>query len=91
MNICKLFKQGKRNAQTVPTTLGEGSLGYLALYIKTVSYTVISNSAPFVWPTDPYVFSPAYPIGPSTRAGGPDPLIPTKLSTQKIAHNEQKR
>ena len=91
MNICKLFKQGKRNAQTVPTTLGEGSLGYLALYIKTVLYNTIPNSTPFVLPIDLGVFSPTNPIGLSMRMGGPDPLTPTETATQKIAHGEQKR
>ena len=30
-NIVKLLRQVKRNAQRVPTTLGGGQLGYLAL------------------------------------------------------------
>ena len=34
VNICKLFKQGKINAQIVPTTLGCDQCGYLALFIK---------------------------------------------------------
>ena len=88
VNICKLFKQGKRNAQTIPTILREGQLGHLVLYIKTVSYNAIPNSVQIVCPTDPGVLSLTYQSVPSTRAGGPVPLTPTDIETQKIAHGK---
>ena len=68
VNICKLFKQGKINAQTVPTTLGGGQCGYLALFIKEASYNAILNSAPFACPTDPGLFTAPPQIGPVTRS-----------------------
>ena len=88
MNICKLFKQGKINAQTVPTTLGGGQCGYLSLFIKTVSYNAIPNSAPFVHPTDPGLFATSPQIGPVTQAGSSLPLNASDVATKKITNYE---
>ena len=48
--LLRMFRQLKRNAQRVPTTLGGGQLGYLALVLSTVAFDSIPNSAPFVRP-----------------------------------------
>ena len=64
-----LFRQLKRNAQSVPTTLGGGQLGYLALILEAIVYNSIPNSAPFVRPTDPGLFSLSAPAGVATRTG----------------------
>ena len=47
VSICKLFRQGKRNAQCVPSTLGGGQTGYLALYIDAAKLNVIPGTSPF--------------------------------------------
>ena len=54
-----IFKQLKRNAQRVPTSLGGGLLGYLALVLDTTTYDAIPNSAPFVRPILPGTFIPS--------------------------------
>ena len=54
--LLHLFKQLKINAQSVPTTLGGGQLGYLAFVLSEEEYDTIHNTVPFVRPTDPEVF-----------------------------------
>ena len=54
--LLHLFKQLKINAQSVPTKLGGGQLGYLALVISTEDYNAIPNAVPFTRPIDPGVF-----------------------------------
>ena len=67
--ILTVYKQLKRNAQCVPTTLGGGQLGYLALIISPVSYARIPRAAAFIRPTDPGVFTlTTNPVPPPTRA-----------------------
>ena len=51
-----LFRQLKRNAQCVPTTLGGGQLGYLALVIEKHIYDALPNSEPFERPENPGTF-----------------------------------
>ena len=46
-----IFRQLKRNAHRVPTTLGGGQLGYLALVVFTVAYDNIPNYKSFFQPT----------------------------------------
>ena len=90
--IVKLFWQVKRNAQRVPTTLGGGQLGYLALVIDTPSYNAIPGSAPFIRPTNPGVFIPVPTAGVATRGGaGAVALTPGEIATQRIAHDERQR
>ena len=89
-SITKLLRQVKRNAQCVPTTLGEGQLGYLALVLSPAAYNAIATSAPFIRPTDPGIFTPIPHPGVGTRAGVPPPLSATDIATQKIAHDERK-
>ena len=88
-----IFRQLKRNAQSVPTTLGGGQLGYLALILPPTTYNSIPNSAPFVRPTDPGLFSLSAPAGVATRtgAGAVVTLTAADITTQKIAHDERKR
>ena len=52
-DIVLIYKQLKRNAQCVPTTLGGGQLGYLALVIPETSYATIPRAAAFLRPADP--------------------------------------
>ena len=90
-SIVKLLKQSKRNAQSVPTTLGGGQLGYLSLYFTAAEYNAITGAAAFTRPTDPGVFVPIPNTGASTRGGsGPDPLTPADIATQKLEHDELK-
>ena len=84
--IAKLLRQTKRNAQRVPTVLGGGQFGYLALVINTHSYNSIPGSACFIRPLDPGTFTPTHPIG--IRAA---PLTAADIATQKINFDERKR
>ena len=84
--IVKLLRQVKRNAQRVPTTLGGGQLGYLALVIDTATYNAIPTAAPFIRPIDPGAFTPVAPLGVRAPA-----LTPGEITVQKIAHDDQKR
>ena len=52
-SILLLHCQVKQNPQSVPTTLGDGQLGYLALVISKEKYNVIPNATGFVRPLDP--------------------------------------
>ena len=95
--LVKLLRQLKRNAQKVPTTLGGGQLGYLALILSVADYLSIPGSAPFHRPTDPGVFTPIphlVPPGPVLRGHediGPLPLTSADITTQRIAHDERRR
>ena len=86
MRICKLFKQGERNSQCVPTTLGGGQIGYLTLYVKPVTSNTIQDTIAFVRSIDPGIFSSTLP--PEIRAA---PLTPAEMVTQKLTHDEEKR
>ena len=90
-SIVQLRRQCKINAQTVPTTLGGGQLGYLALVIPPAEYNAIPGAAPFVRPLDPGIFTPVVTAGVATRAGAGNVLTPTDIATQKIAFDERKR
>lgn len=92
-SIVTLLKQGKRNAQSVKTTLGGGQLGYLWFFLKDADYNRIPGTTRFVRPTDPGIFTPIQnPGGPATRAGaGPLSLTAADIATQKLAHDEVKR
>ena len=43
-SLLRIFRQLKRNAQCISTTLGRGQLGYLALILSDNVYTIIPNS-----------------------------------------------
>ena len=54
--ILLLHRQVKRNTQSVPTTLGGGQMGYLALVIAEANYNAIPASEPFERPSDSGTF-----------------------------------
>ena len=78
--LLRMFRQLKRNAQRVPTTLGGGQLGYLALVLSTVAFNSIPNSAPFVRPLPQGAFTPS-----NNR------LTAAELALEKSAHDENVR
>ena len=89
--IVKLLKQGKRNAASVPTTLGGRQLSYLWFFLRAREYNSITSAAPFIRPVDPGIFIPVPNQGCATRAGvGPLPLTAADIATQKLAHDELK-
>ena len=57
--LLRIFRQLKRNAQRVHTTLGGGQLGYLALVLSDAAYNTIPNSNYFVRPTLQGSFTPS--------------------------------
>ena len=91
--ILQVFKQLKRNAQCVPTTLGGGQLGYLALLLKPTAMATIPGATTFVRPTHPGTFTLVQnPTPPSTRAvPNPvaPPLTPAEISVQKTAYDNR--
>ncbi len=56
-NVLLLHQQVKRNTQSVPTIIGGGKLGYLALVLPVDKYNAIPSCTPFVQPTDPGTFT----------------------------------
>ena len=92
-SIVKLLKEGKRNSQSVSTTLGGGQFGYLWFFLTDADYNRIPATIPFIHPGDPGTFSPVQnPGGAVTRAGaGAVPLTAADIATQKLAHDELKR
>ena len=66
--LIKIFRQLKRNAQRIPTRLGGGRHGYLALLLSTEKYNAITGTAAFTRPTDPGVFTPRNITTSSTSA-----------------------
>ena len=79
-SLLRILRQLKRNAQRVPTSLGGGQLGYLALILSTLAYDNIPNSSPFVRPTLPGLFTPS-----NTR------LTAAEISEEKAAYDEAVR
>jgi hypothetical protein len=84
--ILNLLRQLKINAQSVPTALGGGQLGYLALVLPTTSYEDIPNARNFRRPTDPGDF--VITIPPATRAGG-GTISAAVVTEQKAMHDEK--
>ena len=84
-NILAVYKQLKRNAQRVPTTLGGGQHGYLALVLSATAYATIPGATNFLRPTDPgpFVLTPN-PTPAATRANPHSvapPLTPEQIMT----------
>ena len=77
-SLLRIFRQLKRNAQCVSTTLGGGQLGYLALVLSDAAYTAIPNSAPFVRPLDPGAL-----IITATKED--------EIAQQQVEYNEEKQ
>ena len=85
-SILHLVRQLKINAQSVPTTLGGGQLGYLALVLTDDTYNTIPNSSPFIRPTNPGPFI-VQPAGAATRN---QPTISAAVVTQQKATWDEK-
>ena len=84
--ILLLHRQVKRNAQSVPTTLGGGQLGYLALVISTQKYDAIPNSTPFERPQEPGRFEVHLPTTQETTTNSlQTPVAATRRTTRSIA------
>ena len=79
-SLILIFKELKRNSQKVPTSLGGGRLGYLALVVTPTVYATFPNSAPFVRPTHPGPFIPTSPR-----------LTQVEVIREKAAHEERIR
>ena len=60
-SLVQIFRELKRNAQKVPTSLGGGLLGYLGLTLTDAAYTAIPNAVTFLRPTHPGSFVPSGP------------------------------
>ena len=85
--IIKIFRQLKRNASSVPTRLGGGKHGYLALLLDDATYLAIPGTAAFQRPTDPGIFIPANTTVPATtgvttRAASGSTPTPTATTTR---------
>ena len=52
-SLLGLFRQAKRNSLCVPTTLGGGQLGYIALVLTVAAYNAIPNAIAFIRPVHP--------------------------------------
>ena len=87
-SILRLYKQVKRNLQSVPTKLGGGQLGYLALGIATTTFDALPNSNPFVRPVHPGDFVVTIP---RDLRGTGVPLTSENIAQQKARHDEQIR
>ena len=99
--IIKVFRQLKRNATSVPTRLGGGNHGYLALVLTPTKYNAITTTQAFIRPTDPGVFTPTNvstttgQSGATTRAAGTAATVVTtrapnsaEVAQQKATHDE---
>ena len=102
-----MWRQLKRNAQRIPTTLGGGNHGYLALLITPTEYLNIPGTTAFNRPGTPGIFHPvgtrgAGVGGARTRSGrgmvapraGAAMLIPptpAEITIQKAIHDENLR
>ena len=102
-----MWRQLKRNAQRIPTTLGGGNHGYLALLITATDYLNIPGITAFNRPGPPGIFRPVGTIGAAvggarTRSGrgmvapraGAAMLIPptpAEITIQKAIHDENLR
>ena len=54
-----IFQKLKISCQFIPTALGGGQLGYLALVLKPAIYNAVPSAHNFVQPTHPGVFTPS--------------------------------
>ena len=75
-----IFSELKRNLQKIPTSLGGGKVGYLALILRAPIYNALPGAAAFLRPMDPGPFLPT-----NARATG------AEIATEKAAHNESRR
>ena len=90
--ILRLFREVKQNAQSIPTTLGGGQLGYLALVLKTRDYDNIAISQLFERPTNPGTFRlPTSTSSRSTRTTPPSQTTAVDIANAKAVHEEKER
>ena len=89
--LIHLLRQLKINVQSVPTTLGSGQLGYLALVLPEASFNAIPNSRPFVRPVHPGPFIVTSPTaGIATKTSTLTPTITAAVVTQQKANWDDK-
>ena len=79
-SLIVVFQQLKRNAQRIPTTLGGGLLGYLALVLPPTVYLTVPNAQVFVCPVHP---------GPFLASG--NRLTAADIAEEKAEHDEEIR
>ena len=99
--IIKIYRQLKRNAQRIPTRLGGGKHGYLAIVIGTTKFDAMTGTSPFVTPTDPGIFTPqditTTTAGVATRAATTAATTTTRapnsaeLAQQKAQYDDELR
>ena len=80
-SILLLHCQVKRNAQSAPTTLGCGQLGYVTLVISEDKYNAIPNATVFVHPQDPGKFEVHLPTSTKTNQTTTQTPVPTSRRT----------
>ena len=85
--ILLLHRQVKRNAQSIPTTLGGGQLGYLALVVPEDTYDSIPTSEIFIRPTDPGKFTLQVPSTSSNATILQTPPGPTRRTTRSATRS----
>ena len=97
-SILQLYRQIKRNAQSIPCKLGGGQLRYLGLVLTDRDYISIPNTAEFVRSTDPGTFqvrTPTTTARLATRTTSSTHTTPTitavNIASQKAQHEERER
>ena len=91
-SLLHLIRQLKINAQSVPTTLGGGQLGYLALVLSDNSYNAIPNARPFLRPNHPGPFVVSIPTGVTRRSTTtPTTVTAAEVTQQKADWDVQVR
>lgn len=56
--LIEIYRQLKRNAQCIPTRLGGGNHGYLAIILGPTKYDSITGTTTFICPNDHGIFQP---------------------------------
>ena len=79
-----LFLQVKCNAQSVPTNLGGGQLGYMALVLTHVVFNSIHNVRAFIWPEHPDAFT----VIVLTKSNLAVAVTVIDIAQQKVRHDE---
>ena len=80
-----MFRKLKRNSQSVPTTLGGGQLGYLALVLLPAAYNTIPNAATFTRPAQLGAFTVTVP---TILCSGTNTILCEDIAQQKVQHDE---
>ena len=88
--ILQLYRQVKRNAQSVPTKLGGGQLGYLGLVLRPEDYRSIPNAEPFHRPVDLGTFIVQTPRA-SRTSSTTGTVTAMDIANQKAIHEENVR